>query len=714
MFAPSGEDADQARALFVSGNYRESAALYTKLLAKDPKNPRLLGDTALMACVLGDFSGAASLWRDALSETPDDLAAQRSLSALLLRQGHPRESLGYAEQALTQCTQSPSLCALLARIHAALGNHSAALECASLSRSLEPRALLEAETLVNAGDSQGAIALLEEALRGGSESLLCWKLLGWASRMEGRTLEACAALRQAQALDPTCGEVLFQLGLTLSMMGRQDEACCCFRSAIALNPENAEAQFRLGLTLLESQRFEEALEALRKASALRTNWAPPLALAGGALWEAGRWEEGLKALRRAVELEPGNAAIRSQLLLALYHAPSAELGEYSLEASRYGALLDAMPPAKSSPPQANESSGPRRLRIGYVSGDFRRHSAAFFIEPLLEFRDRAAFEVFCYMTRPEQDAVTLRLRPLADHWIAAHRLTDDSLAEKIRADRIDVLIDLSNHSANNRLPVFARRPAKVQLTMIGLHQTTGVSAVDYRVSDRWIDPPEHPLAFHSETVLRLESGPLVFKPPREAPEPQKLPSLSGRDFVLACTSELRKTSGGVCELWARILQELPSAKLMFFATPGNHFAARMEALGIPAQRLIQEPRRPLEEFLKLHGRIDLALDPFPCNGLTANLMSAWMGVPSIALNGTRPQGRTGAAVLHRLGLSECVAHSQADYLKIVCELAGDLQRLASIRDGLRARVRMHFGDAPRHVRELEQTLQTILEQRRRA
>lgn len=286
---------------------------------------------------------------------------------------------------------------------------------------------------------------------------------------------------------------------------------------------------------------------------------------------------------------------------------------------------------------------------------------------------------------------------------------NEELAKQVRRDGIDILVDLSSHTAENRLLAFAYRAAPVQVTMIGLMQTTGMRSMDYRITDALLDPPGESEAYNSETLWRLESGPLVFAPPGDAPPPNALPAGNGAPLVLACTNELEKVTPAVRALWARVLGALPEARLMFFGRPGNGLSRELVSLGVGEERLLERERRPLADFLAAHHQIDLALDPFPYNGLTVTLLSAWMGVPCVTLEGQSPPERAAGSVLRRLGLPEFVARDPEDYLQKVVARASDLARLAEVRRTLRETVREKLCDARRYVTELESAFVQMLE-----
>ena len=534
-----------------------------------------------------------------------------------------------------------------------------------------------------------------------------WMQHGVNQRMAGNLSEACETFRAMLERDPVSALPHLQLGMTLPLLGRSAEAVLCLENATRLDPQNAEAHSRLGAELLRLGRTSQGVAALETALKLNPDAPETLKFLGSGLLQSGRQEEGVQVLRRAVTLQPGNPVLRSQLLTGLNFIPVGDRAARFEEFKVYSRLFEE-PVLRHHHSDAVErfrrDSLPepkRRIRIGYVSGDFRNHSVAFFFEPLLKQQNRRKFEVFCYMTRSESDAVTERLRRLAEHWRDVAALGPADFATQVRADGIDILVDLSSHTAENRLVAFAYKPAPVQVTMIGLMQTTGMRSIDYRITDALLDPPGKNEEFNSERLWRLESGPLVFCPPPDAPEPNALPAATGSKLVLACTNDLEKITPAVCALWARLLGELPEARLLFFGRPGNGLAKELGRLGVAAERLLEQERRPLREFLTTHHRIDLALDPFPYNGLTVTLLSAWMGVPCVTLEGKSALERAAGSVLRRLGLPEFVTQSEEEYVQKVVALASDLPRLAEVRRTLRQRVREKLCDAPRHVAELE-------------
>lgn len=702
---------DAARGLLERGRYREAVATYSELLKRFPDDATLLSEIGLLACLLGDLDGGGDLFLQAVQKDSCCFEAQRSLAATLLRKGKFEAALTHARRALEGIGEESALFEMLAQIMEGLEGPDAGAEFKRRSKELEPDGLHEVSMLLQ--DKRAAEALLwfERNVGAGRGSLRFWHLYGTALRLVGRFEKACTAFRTVVALAPHDEHAFFQLGLTLPLMARSAEAISCLKSALQINPGHFDAQVQMGVELLGLDVADAAVSAFQKALLLRPGSAAPLRFLAAALLQSGRQPEAISTLRHAVEMHPSDAATHSQLLAALNYveAPdrSVRYAEFQAYASKFevGVKVHAGEVFKGIVP------GGRRLRVGYVSGDFRNHSVAFFVEPLLRFHDRKRFEIYCYMTRPLEDAVSKKLKALAYQWRQVGHLSSQALADAIRADGIDVLVDLSSHTAENRLGTFILRPAPVQVTMIGLMQTTGLASMDYRITDSFLDPVGQSEAFNSEKLIRLESGPLVFSPPDQAPAVNPLPASKGSQLVLGCTNDLEKVTDKVRSLWARVLKALPDSKLLFFGRAGNHFIERMGELGVPSHRLIEVRRRPLNEFLAVHHQIDLALDPFPYNGLTVTMLSSWMGVPCVTLEGNTPPARAAASIMRRLELPDFVASTEDEYLEVVLRIARNLSGLSRVRSELRGRMRKHVCDARRHVSELEASFNAMVRNR---
>lgn len=700
-----GTPAERARQALFLGKYSESASFYRKALVLEPRKAALYHEVGMLSCMFGDFDGALGLFREALGCDGSFAPALRGAAAILCWKDLPQEALPYAQKLWSLDGDALDPEGLLERIRKAIARRPA-------ERDPERKKQQDISGEKGADEEEFFSRKLE---REGEDSFGGRIRAGRRFRLEGSLSQACEAFRAAMERDPIATGPHLQLGMTLALMGRSAEAAACLATAVRLDPENAEARARLGAEWIRLGKTAQGVELLESALKLKPDAPETLRFLGAGLLQTGRQMEGVETLRRAVSLQPDNPGLYSQLLSALNFVPMRnrairfeEFREYSrrfeeplLGKSFFGPIGKGHPP-----PQPIRG---RRIRLGYVSGDFRNHSVAFFVEPLLAQHDASRFEVFCYMTRPDADAVTERLREMSEHWRQVASLGCEAFAKLVRADGIDILIDLSSHTAENRLPAFAYKPAPVQISMIGLMQTTGMHSIDYRITDAFFDPPGENEAFHSEKLWRLKSGPLVFQPPLGAPEPNELPATKAGHLVLACTNDLEKVTPEVCELWARVLKAIPSAKLLYFGRPGNRFARQMAGHGISLDRLWEQQRLPLVQFLEMHHRIDLALDPFPYNGLTVTLLSAWMGVPCVTLEGKSPFERAAGSLLRRMDLPDFVASTPEDYLLKVVRFAADFPGLAQVRKSLRERVRERLCDASGHVAELESAYVRMLE-----
>ena len=527
--------------------------------------------------------------------------------------------------------------------------------------------------------------------------------LGIALRDQGRLQEAEAQFREALRLDARLADTHNNLGNLLKELGRAQEAEPSLRRAIELRPHYAEAHANLGLVLRALGRLQEAEGCARRAIALRPDDAGAHSDLGVALFGLGRLEEAERSYRQALALDPGLALAQGNLVY-LMNCVSGR----SLEAiyAEHRAFARRFCPPPDPAPHRNTADPERRLRVGYVSGDFRHHSVAFFVEPVLAQHDRGKFEVFCYYNLRRSDEVTARLRGLADHWREVHALDDAALATQVRDDGIDILVDLSGYTANNRLPAFARKPAPVQATWLGYLNTTGLDAMDYRISDAQANPPGPLDRVHSERLVRMPDSQWCYLPPPDAPTVAPAPCLASGYVTFASFSIPAKLDAAALTVWGRLLERVPGSRLMVVANgladvPGD-FAARIARHGIPRERLRVLGSQPFHDYLSQHGEADIVLDTFPFTGGTTSCHALWMGVPVVSLAGETATSRGGASLLHATGLDELLARDESEYLDIAAALALDTARLSALRAGMRERLRASpLLDAARFTRQIE-------------
>ncbi|HZQ72367.1 MAG TPA: tetratricopeptide repeat protein [Burkholderiales bacterium] len=557
----------------------------------------------------------------------------------------------------------------------------------------------------------------------GRETLDDWLRAGYAHAVRGELAQSEALYRRILEHDARDPDALYFLGILATLDGRETEAAEFFRSAIEARPGDAAFWVALGGVCHSQLRYDEAAEAFREGvrlqpehDVIRMNYAAALidlgrgdeareemerVLASG--YESGqlrynlghvyrdqaRIEEAVACMRRAMELEPEDPKYFTNLLFTLNYSDRCDAAALFAEHARYGARF-AKP--YSDPPL--DRAWPRRLRIGYVSPDFRRHVVACFVEPILAHRERSRFEVFCYYNHRAEDSFTARLRGLADHWIECVHLSDAQLAERIRADRIDILVDLAGHTADNRVPLFTMKPAPVQMTYLGYPNTTGLSSIDWRISDALADPPGEAERLSAERILRPWTTYFCYRPPEKCPEVGALPALENGYVTFGCFNNLPKLSPSFVRAAAKVLAAVPrsrlrlKSRLLHVPHVMQRFRAAFVSEGIEAGRVdLRGWEEEVESHLAAYGSVDIALDSFPYNGATTTCEALWMGVPVVSIAGDRHAGRMGSSILSAVGLAELVARDVDGYVERCAALAADPQRLAQMRAGLRERVR---------------------------
>jgi len=494
-----------------------------------------------------------------------------------------------------------------------------------------------------------------------------------------------------------------------------------FRHALEFDSETAEIPSAYADLLVQMGRLSEAEPLYRRALALRPDFPDALNNLASALAELGRPDEAEPLFRRALELEPGLEeaayALSSGRLMQLCYRSDVSAEALFEAHRRWGAELVARQsePAPSFP---NSRDPERPLKIGYASPDFRQHSIVSFFETLLARHDESRFEIYCYAEVAEPDAATRRLQGLARHWRSTVGMSDRELREKVRADGIDILIDLAGHTARTRLPAFAVKPAPVTATWLGYPATTGLATVDYRVTDALADPPGAAERLHTERLARLPGGFLCHRPPADAPAVSPAPVLARGSVTFGSFNNLAKVTAETIETWSEILRAVPTARLLLkgklFADAAmvERYRRQFAAEGVAAERLVLRPLIPgIRKHLRLYGEVDIGLDPFPYNGTTTTCEALYMGVPVVSLVGDRHAARVGLSLLSQVGLPHLVASDRAEYVRIAASFASDAAALGALRLGLRQRLEAStLMDAPRFARVFEAALRDMWRQ----
>lgn len=554
-----------------------------------------------------------------------------------------------------------------------------------------------------------AVDLVKQAIHIDPDCADAYNNLGNMLREQGNMEEAVTYYEHALVIAPNNPDVHNNIGIIMQRRGRVEEAIIHYRKALEINPNYVTAHNNIGLLLHKQGKLDAAMEHLNQALAVRPDYASAHNNLASVFRKQGKVDEALLHYREAIRLKPGFRDAYNNLLLALNYVddcgPESVLAEHMEFARRY-----ALPLSGLIEPHANHRVPDRCLKIGYVSGDFKRHSVAHFIEPVLANYDRGQYEVYCYYNHQLSDEVTRRLQSYAGHWRMIAGMSDERVAQQIREDRIDILVDLSGHTRDNRLMTFAMKPAPVQVTWLGYPNTTGLPMMDYRITDGIADPVGMTEHLYTERLVRLPEVFSCYRPPREGcPEVGELPMLRNGYVTFGSFNNSAKITPNVMALWARILKNIPDARLVLRL--GGHsnsaicrrITETFASFSIAPERLgLLDTVASMSDHLGRYSQIDIALDPFPYNGTTTNCEALWMGVPVITLAGRSHVSRVTTSQLSNLGLHEMIAQTPDDYIQIAETLASDVDRLRALREGMRERMSASpMMDAERFTRNLE-------------
>jgi len=565
-----------------------------------------------------------------------------------------------------------------------------------------------------------AIALIKQALNANPYSTLYLSSLGRALEESGNYKDAAAYYRKAIEFDPNQHEIHFRLGNVLGRMSDFESAARAFSAATKARPDYVEAYNNLGAALAALKKYDLAIIAFRSALQLKPDWAEGRHNLGLMLAESGDHEGALAAFEEAVrqkpgyvealmdlgkglmaqgelararecyyavlQSEPGHQGAHDNLCLCAAYDPSLSPREICAHHRESSESLYAHVKVAGTP--ANAADPEKRLRIGYVSPDLYRHPVGYFMEPVLANHDHAGFDAFCFHDSEYFDDMSGKFKLMAGGWHTIAKRSDDEVTALIQKQSIDILVDLTGRLANNRLPVFARKPAPVQISWIGYPATTGLTTMDYYLTDDLCDPSGHD-GFYSEKLVRLPAGFCCYAPPSFAPPVAPLPAARNGHVTFGSFHNLVRLNQPVITLWSECMKSVPGSRLFIFRTgmtrqTQTRLADAFAAQGIAADRLSFRNQMPAGgTYLDVYAEIDIALDTFPWSGHTTACESLHMGVPVVTLAGDRHAGRMAASVLQRVHRGEWVAKTSEEYVRICRDLATDVDGLAATRAALR-------------------------------
>jgi protein O-GlcNAc transferase len=727
-----------------AGQFAEAEAIYRQVLAHNPNDSDALNLLGVLALQANRLDISLDLISRALAVDGSVANYHTNRAIVLERMGRGDEAMQSHLQALRLQPNSPEVhCNIGNLLHKQSRNDEAAaafemalrlrpdyaevhynLGNVRISQGRKKEAVAEyqaavrikpdcMEAYINLGNVLQELNRLDEAIATYQQALKirpnwasAFNNLGNACRAAGRLREAIAYCQQAIALNENFPEAHYNLANSYRDGRQLDLAIASYSRAVELKPDYAKALVNWGVALREGHRFEEAIACYQRALALQSKSAEAHNNLGNILKENGQLNEAIDCFKKALELAPKNAQIHSNWIYLLYFHPDYDAAAIFREHQEW-ARRHAEPVGKltlhhdaSDRPQPD-----RKLRVGYLSPNFYSQAESFFVVPLLEAHDRTKFEIFAYSCGRRSDEITERTRRAVDHWRDVVRQDDERVAEQIRDDKIDVLVDLSMHMGQNQLLVLARKPAPIQVTWLAYPGTTGLPAVDYRFTDAWMDAPDAPTPHYSEESIWLPDVWCCYDPLIGTPPVNQLPALDAGVITFGSLNNFCKLNDGVLDLWSQALIAVGNSRLLLLAPRGQmrkNIVEKLASRGVAPDRVefVDYAARP--EYLKLYNRIDICLDPLPYNGITTTCDALWMGVPVVSLAGQRASGRAGASLLSGAGFPQWTTRQPADFVRVCAELASDVNQLAEIRASLRQKMKASIlMDFPRFARGVE-------------
>ena len=542
---------------------------------------------------------------------------------------------------------------------------------------------------------------------------IAYKNQGDAFLDQGDWESAALCYQHAVASNPDYADAHNNLGLALSKQHKFDQAKEHLLLAISLKPNSHNAYYALGSIAHESGMLDEAIEQIKKAVAIKPDFTEALDFLGNLSRERGDTKESISYYRKSISYNPLQTDTYSNLLMALQAGEALTQAEMHAEHRQFAERFES-PLQHAWQPHANDRRTERRLKIGYVSGDLRRHSVALFILPILANHDRKKFEIYCYHNFDGGDDFTTQFAALSNRFIPCAMMSDHDLSERIRADGIDILVDLSGHTGNNRLLTFARKPAPIQVTYLGYIDTTGLSTMDYRLTNADADPPGND-RFYSEELYRFSDRLWwTFRPAPNLPEVSPLPALANGFVTFASNNQIAKISAPMLEAWAAILHAVPDSRMVLMGITSDAAQISLENRfaihGVVKERVVFHRFAALDEYRQRLLQTDICLDTFPYNGGTTTCETLWLGLPLVTMMGQSFVSRMGFAILKDLGLPDLAATSYLEYVNIAVQLAQNLERLSALRSGMRARLaKSALSDERGFTLDLESAYRTMWE-----
>lgn len=675
--ADAGAHMNFGNALQAAGQWTAAVQSYQRALVIKPNFAEAHNNLASTFAALGQFEAAAASYRRAIQIKPDFAAAHSGLGGIL-------SSMGQLDEAVASYRRAIKAQPDFTEAHNNLG-----------------------VVLRNLGLFEQAVSSYRQALKIQPDYAEVHSNLGVALRDLGQLDSAVASFQTALKIHPNDAQTYSNLGLAWHDLGKFDEAMVSYRHALSIDPDYAEALNNLGLTQNAIGQHLDAAISCRQAIKIQPDFVEAYNSLGNSLSNIGNVQEALTSYRNAIQIKPDYFDAHSNLLMAV-HYTHLNSPDYLAEARRFGISAAKKVTARYTTWQCVPA--PQRLRVGFVSADFHNHPVGYFLESLLTQLDPSSIELIAYTNNPISDELTARIKPFCTAWKPIFGLNDEAAARLIHADGVHVLIDLSGHTAKNRLPVFALKPAPIQVSWLGYFASTGVAEMDYVLADETGVPESHRTHF-SESIWHLPHTRLCFTPPNTDLPVAPLPSLSTGRVTFGCFQNLAKVNDEVLAMWGPIFAALPNARLRLTAKQLNdpsvtaQLKQRLQQHGIADTRVTLHSSVSRLDYLAAHAQIDILLDTFPYPGGTTTCEALWMGVPTLTMAGDTLLSRQGASLLTAAGLTDWIATSEDGYVAKAIQFTRDLPKLAALRAGLREQVRTSpLFNAPLFAKHFEDAL----------
>ena len=712
----AGQDAtrliDQGHALEAQGKLDEAMQCYLEAIRHAPNPARGHLNRGNVLLLQGDLDGALKAFHTALEHQPDYAGAYYNIGNALLGNRQLDEAVASYRSALRI---NPDY----AEVHCSLGVALKELgQCdeavASYRRALDIQPDFF-EGHLNLGNvmhamkhSKEAVVSYRRALEIQPDFAEAYNCLGLALQDLGQSGGALDAFKVAIKYKPDHAEAHNNLGIVLQDIGKLDDAMASYRLALSIKPDLTEAHCNLSIALRKLGQMESAMVNCERALEIDPDSFHAYCHMGNILTDLGQFDRAETTYRRALEIKPDYLEAHSNLLLTLNYADN-HAPLYRLEQARqYGRVVASKVGTRFSEWQCDVQPG--RLRVGLVSGDLRKHPVGYFLEGLLANIDPTRIELIAYPTNPNNDDLTARIGPYFSAWHPLFGKNDETDARLIHEHAVHILIDLSGHTGHSRLPVFAWKPAPVQVSWLGYFATTGVTEMDYLLADE-VGVPENQQEQFTESVWYLPDTRLCFTAPNTGPPVSALPALTKGHLTFGCFQNLSKIGDDVLETWGNILAALPDATLRMqckqLGEPAQveQLLQRLQRYGIAPARVTTYGTTHRDAYLVAHAEVDVILDTFPYPGGTTTCEALWMGVPTLTLSGGTLLARQGASLLTAAGLPDWIAANEDDYVAKAVSFSSDLEHLAALRVVLREQVLASpLFDAPRFARNFEDAL----------